>query len=743
MAEFKPFGNPSEDATPSEQSPTEQAEPQPQEQEPVEEEAAWPDVTSPEEELIEDVILGSTEIEVFDEAHTPLNILQASQLCGQLPESILEPVSRHLKLLRFSAGDSVVRQGEIAEQLLFVAEGDIQTTHREPEYGLDYRGPERTVGDEISLASVWLGDAHHYSVKAHTDAQFYAIDREVLKDLSMAYPRLQQTIADGMARHLFREQSLQPIPVVDLSRLRLDESLLNMFPRHVINNHKVLPLMERSGVLAVGFVDMNNLYAVDDVKRLAHGKRVNPIPLDQASFERYYRTTVSPLLDRREGRKTYDDQWFSALKRKTYESISVEETMERVSHDKRGKQVPGEMVIQWVNRLVGEALDLMASDIHIEPGENEMVVRYRVDGRLKKRPETLDMRFHGPIVSRLKIHGHMDIAERRQAQDGRLRLFYDNRPIDFRLSTIPTHYGEKLVLRILDPTSILIELERLILHEPTLQAVRWMIEQPQGIVLVAGPTGSGKTTTIYSTLLHRREDEVNIVTIEDPIEYTVDRIAQVQVNDLANVSFANSIRHFLRQDPDIIVVGETRDPVTAATALEAALTGHLVLSTIHANSALGTLVRLREMGIESFLLANTVTGLISQRLVRRVCSRCREVTKYHRNLIVPLGLFPKENAPEYFEFYKGKGCMHCNYLGFRGRVGAFEVLRVDESLRPLIAAGADTSQLRQMALQSGHLSLMKDYCRYLLTQGLTTPEEVIRILFIEDNRSDPTEQAAV
>lgn len=731
MADFKVFTTAPEDPEPSSEVPP---------TEPVGGMLEPQDVTEPVDldELEEfEELLEITEVDT-----SPLGILRTSQLFGQLPDSTLEAIASHLQLHSYHKDEAILQQGAIATHLLLVAEGEVETIHREPEYGLDYKGPDRLTGDELGLASVWLGEPHQYSVMAHDEAKCYSIERETLKDLALAYPKLQQVIADGLARYLFREEGLQPSPVVDLARLRLDESLLAMFPRHVINNHKVLPLMERSGVLAVGFVDMNNLYAVDDVKRLAHGKRVNPIPLDQASFERFYRTTVSPLLDRREGRKTYNDQWFSALKRKTYDTISVEETLERVSHDKRGQQVPGEMVIQWVNRLVGEALDLMASDIHIEPGEHEMVVRYRVDGRLKKRPETLDMRFHGPIVSRLKIHGHMDIAERRQAQDGRLRLFYDNRPIDFRLSTIPTHYGEKLVLRILDPTSILIELERLILHEPTLQAVRWMVEQPQGIVLVAGPTGSGKTTTIYSTLLHRREDEVNIVTIEDPIEYTVDRIAQVQVNDLANVSFANSIRHFLRQDPDIIVVGETRDPVTAHTALEAALTGHLVLSTIHANSALGTLVRLREMGIESFLLANTVTGLISQRLVRRVCSRCREVTKYHRNLIVPLGLFPKEDAPEYFEFYKGKGCMHCNYLGFRGRVGAFEVLRVDESLRPLIASGAETTHLRRLALESGHLSLMKDYCRYLLTQGLTTPEEVIRILFIEDNRATPSQDEA-
>jgi hypothetical protein len=259
-----------------------------------------------------------------------------------------------------------------------------------------------------------------------------------------------------------------------------------------------------------------------------------------------------------------------------------------------------------------------------------------------------------------------------------------------------------------------------------------MLEQPQGMVLMAGPTGSGKTTTIYSALLHRREDEVNIVTVEDPIEYTVEGIAQVQVNEAAGMGFANAIRHFLRQDPDIIVVGETRDPITASTALKAALTGHLVITSIHANSALGTLVRLRDMGIEPFLIANTVTGVVSQRLVRRICPHCREVVKYHRNLILPLGIFEEDDPPEYFEFYRGKGCVHCNFLGYRGRVGVFEVLRIDETLRPMLAIDEQSTQLRRLALDRGLLMPMQHYSRYLLTQGMTTPEEITRVLFIEN-----------
>jgi general secretion pathway protein E len=361
-----------------------------------------------------------------------------------------------------------------------------------------------------------------------------------------------------------------------------------------------------------------------------------------------------------------------------------------------------------------------------------MVVRYRVDGRLKRRPEPLDMRFHPPLVSRLKALGRMDIAEKRRAQDGRLSVEHGRRQIDFRLSTVPTRFGEKLVLRILDPQTVLIDLERLILHDPTYRAMRWMIEQPQGLVIIAGPTGSGKTTTIYSAMLRLREDEINIVTIEDPIEYTIEGITQVQVNDAAGVSFANSVRHFLRQDPDVIVVGETRDPQTAATTVEAALTGHLVFTSLHANDALGSVVRMREMGVESFLLAHTLVGVVSQRLLRRVCPHCRQPTTYHPDLIMPLGLFGKDEGAGGFSFMKGSGCLNCNYQGFRGRVGVFEVLRVDDRLRPLIAAGESMPVIEKMAMETGLFQPLREHCRHLLVNGITTPEEIARVLFVTD-----------
>jgi type IV pilus assembly protein PilB len=276
------------------------------------------------------------------------------------------------------------------------------------------------------------------------------------------------------------------------------------------------------------------------------------------------------------------------------------------------------------------------------------------------------------------------------------------------------------------------EVEKLVPVEKAQKAFRWMIEQPQGIVIFSGPTGSGKTTTIYSAMIQLRKEAVNIVTIEDPVEYVLDGVTQVQVNEAAGVSFANSVRHFLRQDPDILLVGETRDRATAATAIEASLTGHLVLTSLHANDALGAIVRLREMGIEPFLLAHSLIGVVNQRLVRRICAHCREQAVWHPDLIRPMRLFtPEEEGEGGFVFHRGRGCPHCNDQGFKGRIGVFEMLRVSDTLRPSIASGAPSSVMEVEALRHGLLLPLREYCRHLLRAGLTTPEEIARVLFTE------------
>jgi len=659
------------------------------------------------------------------------NFLESTRLFSGLSDEVLDSFAALFSTREFGPGQAVVEQGEQATGLLVVTEGTLESYWRDPEDGLEYAGRELGTGDDIGLVESILGEGHYRTARALSTTLLGFLPREDLLDTCDRSSEISVALLHGVSHRLQAERNKRSTGVVDLAHLRLDEDVWSLLPAATILKYKALPLARHGGVLVVGFVDPEDLNVVDDLKRLLPGQRIRPIAMDAASFNRLYRHRVAPALSNRKPDENGRVRWFSAVRQKTMDLRIIDGPGAAQSAEEKGKDVRGEQVVALMNRLIGEALELEASDIHIEPAEHDFVIRYRVDGRLKKRPEAIDPRFQHPLVSRLKVLANMDIAERRRAQDGRLALMHDNRRIDFRLATVPTRFGEALVMRILDPASILIDLERLIHHEPAYQAASWMIEQPQGMVIVAGPTGSGKTTTIYSAMLRLREDEVNIVTIEDPIEYTIEGLTQVQVNDGAGVGFANSIRHFLRQDPDIIMVGETRDPLTAATSVEAALTGHLVFTSLHANDALSSIVRLREMGVESFLLAHTIIGVISQRLVRRVCPHCREPVEHHSDLIRPLGIFPREDTTRTYTFYKGRGCIHCNHQGYRGRVGVFEVLTVDERLQPAIAKGVPLAELQKIALDAGLWHPLRDYCRYLLTNGITTPEETARILFAE------------
>lgn len=665
----------------------------------------------------------------------PEATVDSDSMLAMPPFSGLDPdramrLVQGLSFRQVEPGQEVVRQDEAPEGLIVVLEGALQTGWRDPADGLEYVGPRLSIGESLGLAEVLLTVHCPVGAWAPDGAGLAVLPADTLLDACAEDPMLAAALLRQVGERLFAQAAPAPSRAVELARLRLDESLWSLLSQAHLRKYRALPLARNGRVLVVGFVDPGDLNAVDDVSRLLTGYTVRPVALDGGEFDRFVRNRVMPVLDRLRPDDANRDRWFQAVVAKTHD-VRLVDTTPTVTTEEKGRAVSGEQVVALVNRMVGEAFELGASDIHIEPSEQELVVRYRVDGRLKRRPESLDMRFHAPMVSRIKALGHMDIAEKRRAQDGRLTVEYGRRRIDFRLATVATRFGEKIVLRILDPQTILIDLERLMTYEPVYRAARAMIEQPQGLVIVAGPTGSGKTTTIYGALMRLRQDEINVVTIEDPVEYTIEGVTQVQVNDLAGISFANAVRHFLRQDPDVIVVGETRDPETAATTVEAALTGHLVFTSLHANDALGCVARMREMGVDSFLLAHTLVGVISQRLLRRTCPHCRQPVTYHPDLVQPLGLFGPEEGAAGFTFQRGTGCLNCNFQGYRGRVGVFEVLRVDDHLRPLLASGESLVVVEKAARESGCFVPLREHCRHLLLSGITTPEEIARILFVE------------
>lgn len=627
-------------------------------------------------------------------------------------------------------GAWMIQQGAAGNGVWLVLRGTLEASTRSADDGLDYLQAAPLPGDDIGLAETLSGASHGTGYRAIGTVGVAVILADGLFGACESSPALALSLLGTLSERSCAEKMCRTSPVVDLSRVRLDERLWEIIPRPVMLRHRALPLAMHGGVLVVGFVDPGDAAAREEVQRAVPGLRLRPVALDAPSFDHTYRTRLMAAVERKAG-PSDDARWYQAVKNKAYD-FKFLESGGTTAPDEKAPPVSGEVVIQLMNKLIGEALDLNASDIHIEPTENELLVRYRVDGHLRKRPEAIERKLAAPLVSRLKVLAKMDIAERRRAQDGRIALLHNsNRRIDLRLATVPARFGERIVLRILDPASILIDLEKLLLVPAACDALKAMLDRPQGMIIVAGPTGSGKTTTIYSSILRLRKADINILTIEDPIEYGVEGVSQVQVNEAAGVTFATAVRNFLRQDPDVIVVGETRDPLTAATSVEAALTGHLVVTTLHANDALGALVRLREMGIEPFLLAHTIIGVISQRLVRRICPHCREPASYPRELIQPLGIFPEDEAATTYMLFRGRGCPLCNQQGFRGRTAVFEVLTIDDQLRVDVASGVPAGLLQETATASGLLLPMRDYCRQLVTAGVTTPEEVARVLFIE------------
>ena len=392
-------------------------------------------------------------------------------------------------------------------------------------------------------------------------------------------------------------------------------------------------------------------------------------------------------------------------------------------------------VVALVDRILLQAMSVSASDIHVEPQQTGLRLRYRQDGVLQQYIEPLPARLIPAVTSRFKILADMDIAERRQAQDGRIRRRYKDQTIDFRVNTLPSRFGEKICLRLLDSNATQLGLDKLISDPQALALVRDLGSKPFGMILVTGPTGSGKSTTLYSLLAERNDPGINISTVEDPIEYTLPGITQCQVNREKDFDFATALRAFMRQDPDVLLVGETRDLETAKTAIEAALTGHLVLSTLHANDASSTIARLDEMGVEPFMVSASLIGIISQRLLRRVCDSCKEAYRPDEQELGRFGLmasretnvtFFKAHHPEQQETI----CPNCKGSGYRGRVGVYEVLRVHEDMATAISRGATTDVIRQLALESGMVTLL-GYSLELVRQGLTTLEEVGRMILTD------------
>ena len=483
----------------------------------------------------------------------------------------------------------------------------------------------------------------------------------------------------------------------------------------------------------------------DDLRRALAtepSERSTPSAPGEAPRETQAITTSQPSQNRTESQLSLEDEASSFLE--DFNAEGVLETAEdeeaalsanAVDLESSLEDPDASPVVALVDRILLQAMSVGASDIHVEPQQKGLRLRYRQDGVLQQYVEPLPNRLIPAVTSRFKILADLDIAERRQAQDGRIRRRYRDRVVDFRVNTLPSRFGEKVCLRLLDSSATQLGLDKLISNPATLALVRDLGAKPYGMILVTGPTGSGKSTTLYSLLAERNDPGINISTVEDPIEYTLPGITQCQVNRDKGFDFATALRAFMRQDPDVLLVGETRDLETAKTAIEAALTGHLVLSTLHANDAPSTIARLDEMGVETFMVSAALIGIVSQRLMRRVCPTCREPYRPDERELGRFGLMAStESDVTFFRAHRhdgsGKTCPNCKGSGYKGRVGVYEVLRMNEELATAVSSGASTDVIRQLALESGMVTLL-GYSLDLVRQGHTTLEEVGRMILTD------------
>ena len=512
---------------------------------------------------------------------------------------------------------------------------------------------------------------------------------------------------------------------VDLSEIHIDTELARSIPEHLAQRYKVIPVAQNDNRLTLAMVDPLNVIAIDDI-RLITGFDIEPVIATEESIIRAINNQfgVTDLVEVEETVKELQAQDFADLE---FEDGQDEE----ISLDKLKEMVDDAPIVRVVNLIISQAINDKASDIHIEPEAKAVKVRYRVDGVLH---EVMSPPKHiqAPMTSRIKIMASMDIAERRIPQDGKIHLTHDGREFDLRVSTIPCVHGEKTVMRILDKGSVMLGLNKLGFYDDNLRLWESVVDKPYGMLLVTGPTGSGKSTTLYSCLNKLNRGDRNLVTCEDPVEYQIGGINQVQTNPKAGLTFASALKSFLRQDPDIIMVGEIRDGDTAKIAVEAALTGHLVLSTLHTNDAAGAISRLVEMKVEPFLVASALCGVLAQRLARCICPNCKESFRPPAEAVRKFGMTVYGDHD--IQFYRGCGCDHCKMTGFRGRSGIHEVLTISERVRSLILQKASTAEIRQAAVEDGMKTMQDDGVRKTL-DGVTSMEECLRVVSIDSAES--------
>jgi type IV pilus assembly protein PilB len=634
--------------------------------------------------------------------------------------------------------------------MYIIKAGMVEVRKKDPVTGIDFLVAQLSEGAAVGEMSLLTGKPRSATVTTVQPTTVFTLTRADFRNLLTQHPEISLGLARILAERLEDATKQVGIEYVNLFKGKFDPRVVGLLPQSLCLLHKVVPIAYMNNSVTLAMVNPSNLVAFDDVRRYIKGVIIEPQVCTEEDFKKFMDTVYSDLMGVKEEKKEADKrkdedraqrreerkkavieeprQSLEDLQAEILGGLEVQQEEEEKVKDTTELTTASEdaPVVRLANNILALAIKKGASDIHIEPQEKGVVLRLRIDGVLYVET-VLSKKIQLPLASRFKILSRLDISERRMPQDGRISIKIDDRAIDFRVSTVPAKFGEKIVMRILDKSGSLLPLDKIIVHAPTVEKLRWMINQPYGIIYVTGPTGSGKTTTLYSSLAEINSPEINISTAEDPIEYDLAGLCQVQTHKDIGLDFARILRAFLRQDPDVILVGETRDQETAKISVEAALTGHLVFTTLHTNDAPGSFTRLEEMGVEPFLMANSTIGIIAQRLARRLCQNCKVQTEVDE---VTLGYFgyTKENAPP---FYKGEGCDKCNRTGKKGRIGIYELLTMTDELKRLVASGAKTDAISELARKCG-MKTLKEYAMILMAEGLTSVDEVLTNLVVSN-----------
>lgn len=650
----------------------------------------------------------------------PLDLLARSPIFSVFTGPQLDRFVSHFTRVDVAPNTEIIRQGEPSDALYLIESGAVGVYLRNPAHSVPTMVTVLEAPEVFGEAGVLTKQPRSATCIAIESTVVHRLSSEVARSIAEQMTLFSFALARLVADRMQRSSVERDVAWVSLAGRRFDPRLWSIAPDTALRRGRMIPLDLTGNTLTVGMVDPHDAVARDTLARAVPDLHIKVVAVNLDDWQRLVEPTAGTS---RSGRSSLPPEPPT-----TISYLEDDETRASRIPPANATNSTGPQTVALVDEIIAKGLTLNASDIHVEHDRRGLLVRYRVDGALQSSGAFLPGEYGKSIVSRMKLLARLDITETRKPQDGRISLRVGARVIDLRLSTMPAKLGEKIVLRILDAEANITDLKTLFPVERMLQVFTQVIGRPQGLVLVSGPTGSGKTTTLYSALHARRRPELNVVTVEDPIEYHLDGVTQVQVQHDIGVTFATVLRTLLRQDPNVIMVGETRDTETAHMAVEASMTGHLVLTSVHTNGALEAVGRLVDLGIEPYAIANGLIGVLHQRLVRRICAACAEPFEYPPQTVEALhrvgALLPNENPV----LRRGRGCTTCASTGFKGRIALYEMVVVNEAMREAITNTSDVASLRTAARASGAIIEMPRYAGVLVAAGLTAPGEVLHLL---------------